>query len=104
MEAINTYRQEHGLLPTVVCSRQTDYLALTTRLLLRTAVVVQPLTAKQIASYLASGGERLEALRETLREDTDLRALASTPLMLNVLTVAYQGTPPRRLQPLARWA
>jgi GTPase SAR1 family protein len=91
IDAINTYRQAHGLLPTVVCSRQTDYLALSTRLLLRTAVVVQPLAPKQIESYLTSGGERLEALRETLRKDADLRALASTPLMLNVLTAAYQG-------------
>jgi hypothetical protein len=92
VEAINTYRQAHGLLPTVVCSRQTDYLVLSTRLLLRTAVVVQPLTPEQIESYLTSGGGRLEALRQTLREDVDLQALASTPLMLNVLTVAYQGT------------
>ena len=62
-------------------------------LLLRTAVVVQPLTPEQIETYLASGGERLDALRESLREDSDLRALASTPLMLNVLTAACQGTP-----------
>ena len=97
VEAINTYRQEHGLLPTVVCSRQTDYLALSTRLLLRTAVVVQPLTPEQIETNLTRDGERLEALRETLREDADLRALASTPLMLNVLTVAYQGTQPQEI-------
>ena len=93
VEAINTYRQAHGFLPTVVCSRQTDYSVLSTRLLLRTAVVVQPLTPEQIESYLTSGDERLESLRQTLREDADLQALASTPLMLNVLTVAYQGTP-----------
>jgi hypothetical protein len=43
VEAINAYRQTHGLLPTVVCSRQTDYLALSTPFLLRTVVVVQPL-------------------------------------------------------------
>jgi hypothetical protein len=90
--AINTYRQTHGLLPTVVSCRQTDYLALSTRLMLRTAVAVLPLTPEQIESYLASGGEQLEALHELLRIDADLRALASTPLMLNVLTAAYQGT------------
>jgi DNA polymerase III delta prime subunit len=93
VEAINTYRRAHGLLPTVVCSRKIDYLTLSARLLLRTAVVVQPLTPEQVTSYLASGGERLEVLRQTLREDADLRELASTPLMLNVLTVAYQGVP-----------
>jgi type II secretory pathway pseudopilin PulG len=97
VEAINTYRQAHGLLPTVVCSRQTDYLVLSTRLLLRTAVVVQPLTPEQIESYLTSGGERLETLRQILYQDADLQALASTPLMLNVLTVAYQGAPRKEI-------
>ncbi len=97
VEAINAYRQAHGLLPTVVCSRQTDYLVLSTRLLLRTAVVVQPLTPEQIESYLESGDERLEALRQGLQRDADLQALASTPLMLNVLTTAYQGTPPQEI-------
>jgi len=32
VEAINTFRQDHGLLPLVVCSRIADYEALTTRL------------------------------------------------------------------------
>lgn len=98
VEAINTYRQEHGLLPTVVCSRQADYFALSTRLLLRTAVIVQPLTLQpltlqQINSYLSSGSERLEALRLVLHRDADLQTLASTPLMLKVLTVAYEVAP-----------
>jgi len=92
IEAINAYRRTHGLLPTVVSSRQAGYLALSPRLMLRTAVAVLPLTPEQIESYLTSGGEQLETLREMLRTDTDLRALASTPLMLNVLTAAYQGT------------
>lgn len=57
VDTINAYRQVHGLLPTVVCSRQTNYLALSTRLLLRTAMAVQSLTPEQIESYLTSGGE-----------------------------------------------
>ena len=97
VEAINTYRKAHGLLPTVVCSRQIDYFALSIRLLLRTAVVVQPLTPEQIESYLTSSGEELEALRQTLQKNADLQALASTPLMLNVLTVTYKETSERQL-------
>jgi predicted NACHT family NTPase len=38
--AINTYRQAHGMLPTIVCSRLTDYQTLPTRLQLGAAVVV----------------------------------------------------------------
>ncbi len=97
VEAINTYRRVHGLLPTVVCSRLADYLALSTRLLLRTAVVVQPLTPEQIDMYLTSTGEQMVGVRRALQEDADLHTLASTPLMLNVLTVAYQGTPSERI-------
>jgi NACHT domain len=92
IQAINFYRQTHGLLPTVVCSRQANYLAHSSRLLLRTAMVVQPLSTEQIDLYLETGGARLEALHQALHEDADLRVLASTPLMLNVLTTAYQGT------------
>ena len=92
VKAINAYRQAHGLLPTVVCTRRADYLALPLRLLLRTAVMVQPLTHKQIEAYLAYGGEQLAALHRALQEDADLYTLASTPLMLDVLTTAYQGT------------
>ncbi len=92
VEAINTYRQGHGLLPTVVCSRQTDYLVLSTHLLLRTAVVVQPLTPQQIETYLESAGEQAEALRTALRQDADLRELATTPLMLTILLFASRGT------------
>src|SRR5215467_2316967 len=97
VEAINTYRQAHGLLPTVVCSRQADYLALSTRMLLRTAVVVQPLTPQQIETYLESAGEQAEALHTALRQDADLRELATTPLMLTILVFAYKGTSPDKI-------
>ena len=101
VEAINTYRQSHGLLSTVVCSRQTDYLLLSTRLMLRTAVVVQPLTSEQIESYLKSAGERTETLRTALRQDADLRELATTPLMLTILLFAYRGTSADKISEMA---
>ncbi len=91
-DAINTYRQEHVLAPTVVCSRG-DYLELPTRLLLSYSVVVQPLTPQQIDDYLASAGEQLTAVRVALREDPVLQELATTPLMLSVLVQAYRGKP-----------
>jgi transcriptional regulator with XRE-family HTH domain/tetratricopeptide (TPR) repeat protein len=63
VEAINTFRQEHGLLPTVVCCRSQEYFTQSARLLLQRAVVVQPLTAQQIEMYLLLAGEKLAALR-----------------------------------------
>ncbi len=90
VEAINVYRLEHGLVPTVVCSRSAQYLAESVHALLRKAVVVQPLTPQQIEVYLASAGEQLEAVRVALRADPVLQELATTPLMLSVLSMAYQ--------------
>ncbi|HEX3640449.1 MAG TPA: NACHT domain-containing protein, partial [Ktedonobacteraceae bacterium] len=96
IEAINTYRNKHGLVPMVVCCRSADYDALdsSTRLSLRNAIVVQPLTAQQVDDYLASGGEKLSALREVLQTDPELQEIAATPLMLSVLTQAYAGRRP----------
>ena len=51
-EAINTFRQDHGLLPLAVCSRITEYDALGVQLRLQGAIVVQPLTHAQVESYL----------------------------------------------------
>jgi len=93
IQTINTYRQEHGLLPLVVCSRSADYLEQTARVRLGSAVMVQPLTQQQVDDYLAHGGELLWALRVVLHRDAALRELTSTPLMLSILTLTYQGLP-----------
>jgi hypothetical protein len=92
IEAVNRYKQDHGLLPMVICSRSADYLAQQSRVLLRTAIVVQPLTQEQIESYLASAKKQLAPVREALQADAELQELASTPLMLSILTLAYHGS------------
>lgn len=91
IEILNSYRQDHGLMPMVVCSRHADYQAQRGRLLLRSAVLLQPLTTEQIQDYLASFGEQVEGLRLALHEDAELQSLATTPLMLNILTLTYHG-------------
>jgi eukaryotic-like serine/threonine-protein kinase len=99
VEAINTFRQEHGLLPLVVCSRMADYEAVGTRLQLQGALVVQPLTRSQVESYLTQVGRPLVAVHEALGNDPTLWELLDTPLMLTIVTLAYAGQPvaePRR--------
>jgi hypothetical protein len=110
VEAINTFRQDHGLLPLVVCSRVADYERLDIRLRLQGAIVVQPLTREQVDSYLAQIGQPMAAVREALHQDPTLWELLETPLMLTVTTLAYagasvevlrtQGTPVERRQHL----
>jgi eukaryotic-like serine/threonine-protein kinase len=92
IEALNGYRSTHGLLPTVICSRSAEYLSQKTRVLLRTAVVVQPLTPEQIEVYLKSAKQQLASVREALRTDGVLQEMVATPLMLSIVALAYQGT------------
>jgi hypothetical protein len=93
VEAINTFRQEHGLLPLVVCSRVADYEGLDIRLRLQGAMVVQPLTRVQVDSYLTQIREPLAAVRNALGDDPTLWELLDTPLMLTIVTLAYAGEP-----------
>jgi transcriptional regulator with XRE-family HTH domain/DNA polymerase III delta prime subunit len=90
IDTINAYRQDHGLLPMVVCSRLTDYFVQSTRLFLHRAVTVQPLRAWQIEAYLINSGEELATLRCALQTDPTLQELASNPLMLSILTLTYR--------------
>jgi eukaryotic-like serine/threonine-protein kinase len=91
VEAINIFRLGHGTIPTVVCSRSDEFFAQGTPMLLSKAVVVQPLTAQQVNAYLTSAGEQLVPVRAALQADPMLLELATTPLMLNIMTLAYNG-------------
>jgi len=91
VEAINLYRQEHGLVPLAVCSRIADYEALATKLRLQGAIIVQPLTQPQVDAYLERAGEKLAGVQAALRDDAELGELLETPLMLSIVTLAYAG-------------
>lgn len=91
--AINDFRREHGLVPIAVCSRIADYEALGTKLRLRSAVVVKPLTRPQVQDYLESAGEQLKQLKTALSRDTSLWEILESPLMLWVAMLAYQDAP-----------
>lgn len=90
--AINAYHHAH-LHPLVVCSRKAEYEAAAThvRLVLHSAVVVQPLTREQVDAYLVQCGEPVAALRTILQENPTLQEIATTPLMLSILILTYQG-------------
>ncbi len=90
--AINHYRRDHGMPGMAVCSRVGDYDLLQSRLQLQGAVMLQPLSDEQIARYLDGAGEHLAAVRVALRQDRALRELAETPLLLSIMSLAYQGT------------
>jgi hypothetical protein len=90
--AINNYRQRHGLtVPIAVCSRIVDYEALSRKLNLSGAVLIQPLSLQQIDEYFKQAGSELEGVYQILRDDEILQQLVKQPLMLSIMTLAYRG-------------
>ncbi|BCL84543.1 hypothetical protein ccbrp13_70080 [Ktedonobacteria bacterium brp13] len=97
IKAINDYLNDYHRSPLVVCSRKSEYRALQEHLSLEHAVVVQPLSQQQVKDYLLAAGKPLAALRSVLHKNPVLYELAMTPLMLNVMTLAYRDMPARSL-------
>lgn len=93
VEAINAYRRDHGLIPVAVCSRIADYEALSAKLRLRAAIVVQPLTKSQVQQYLERVGDPVQPLRTALDNEPSLWELLETPLMLWIALLAYRYSP-----------
>ena len=91
LEAIDHYHELHHLVPIIVCSREAEYMMQPKRLNLQRAVVVQPLTLEQVDDYLSRMGEKTEDIRSAFHDDPELQEVLSTPLMLNVFTLAYNG-------------
>jgi hypothetical protein len=91
VQAINVFRERHGFLPLVVCSRGADYEALALRLRLQGAVIIQPLTRPQVDQYLRQAGKPLAGVRAALRDDPTLWELLDSPLLLSIVTLAYKG-------------
>lgn len=90
VEAINRFHQEN-LVGLAVCSRTEEYEQLEAKLDLAGTVRLHPLSPEQIDDYLQRAGPELAAVRETLQYDKPLQDLAETPLMLNVMALAYKG-------------
>lgn len=89
VRAINKYLSEH-LVDLIVSSRTSDYKLYIDRLKLDTAIAVMPLTQFQIDKFLNNVGDQFSTIRRILHHDVPLRSLATTPLMLNMMLLAYQ--------------
>ncbi|MFB2976566.1 protein kinase [Microseira sp. BLCC-F43] len=93
VQAINQFIGSHGATEIVVCSRIKEYEMLSNSLKFQGAIFIQPLTIDQIQTYLSRVGIELAAVKTALQADRTLQELAKSPLMLNIMTFAYQGMP-----------
>ncbi|NER91524.1 NACHT domain-containing protein [Moorena sp. SIO3A2] len=88
--ALNRFKKDYGA-ELVVCSRIKDYEALSNRLNFQKAVYLRVLSLAQIYDYLNLVGADLTGLRTLIEKDKEWKKLANSPLMLNIMTLAYQG-------------
>ncbi len=88
--ALNQFIETHNITEMVVCSRVKDYEALTERLRLSSAICIKPLSQKQVYSFLAKAGDSLAGLKTLLQQERELEQFAQTPLILNIMSLAYQ--------------
>jgi len=90
VEAINQFGKETGLPGIVVCCRFEQYEELTVKLTLNGAICLRPLTDPQIDAYVEEAGPELAGLRTVLQQDSVIKELARSPLMLNLMCLAYR--------------
>ena len=93
-EAINAWRDKHGLVPIVVSGRTQALQALRPRLRLNEAVELQPPSEAQVDRYLwylETTGTSIGELRNAITADQELRQLLCSPLLLHVVALAYHG-------------
>ncbi|ADB29237.1 putative signal transduction protein with Nacht domain [Kribbella flavida DSM 17836] len=74
-----------------VTCRIHDYELLPQPLKLYGAVRIRPLSRAQVLDYFASAGRELAGARAAIEQDDELWDLITSPLMLNVMALAYQG-------------
>ncbi len=91
VNAITNFCQSHEINGIVVSSRPEEYDALTVKLKLEGAILLEPLTKAQIETYLEEAGEALAPVRAALQEDAQLVKLLDTPMMLDVMASSYLG-------------
>jgi hypothetical protein len=89
--AIDGFIEEFQPSGLVVCCRLNEYRWFPTRLSLNGAICIEPLSSEEVNKYLDAGGPKLAALREAVGTDPMIRELAQTPLMLSIMSLAYQG-------------
>ncbi len=91
VEAINRFHSEYGQTEIIVCSRMKDYEELAERLQFQGAIFIQPLEESQVFEYFERLGSDLEGVREMLTTDAKLLEMAKTPLIANIMAIAYRG-------------
>jgi predicted NACHT family NTPase len=88
--AINAFIEEFRPSGLVVCCRLNEYRWLRKRLKLNGAICIEPLSSEEMSKFLDAGGSKLAGLRDAIDPDSVARELAQIPLMLSIMSIAFQ--------------
>ncbi len=98
IQHINFFCRSHHA-PMVICARYSDHELLTTQISdLQTAIVLKLLDSVQVKAYLASLDSDLVIVGRAVEQDKIIQKLAQTPLMLNLMLLAYNGESVQEVQ------
>ena len=89
VQKLNQFSRDLGT-EIVVCSRTEDYAQLAKKLEFQAAISIQPLNHYQIEQYLQQASDKTAIIRTIIREDPILGEMAHSPLILSIMTLAYQ--------------
>ncbi len=98
LNAINVFIRNMNITGLAVCCRAEEYGDLSTQLCLTAAIHLQPLNNAQIDQYVQTAGDSLATLDQLLKQDQELRDLATSPLMLSIMSAAYQNVAREELE------
>ncbi|WP_238173400.1 NACHT domain-containing protein [Kribbella speibonae] len=87
-------RHNYRIAQLAVTCRTNDYERLPHQLKLFGAVHIRPLTKEQVLDYFATVGPALDGARAAIEQDDALWELVNSPLMLNVMVLAYRNRAP----------
>jgi tetratricopeptide (TPR) repeat protein/GTPase SAR1 family protein len=91
VRAINTFLTRLKQQKAAVCCRVQEYEEIGEQLAFESALRVEPLTTQQIRAVLNAGGRAMAGVVQALEHDQQLRELLTTPLLLNIIILAYSG-------------
>ncbi|MFI5728728.1 NACHT domain-containing protein [Kribbella sp. NPDC051587] len=88
---LDELRRRYLITQLAVTCRIHDYERLPQQLGLYGAVRIRPLSRRRVLEYFAAVGPELAGARAAIEQDEDLWDMVDSPLMLNVMALAYQG-------------
>jgi hypothetical protein len=91
IDQLNQLQERLGGPQLCVCSREEDYNKLRRQLHLQGAVTIRPLDREEVLDYCRRSEGRLDQVLIALERDEELWDLLRSPLMLNIIALAYQG-------------